>query len=152
MWLSYHSYQVSNLGRIKGVKGAILKGHYSLAGYHQFTLNGKKTTGHELVWSAFKGEKVVGNVINHIDGNKLNNRLSNLEEVNHQENMWKAANETNAWGYRQVEEFNDDGEVLNVYNNASEAARKIGILPGSMRNTIKRNGKCHNGLRYRYVK
>ncbi len=105
-----------------------------------------------MVWSAFKGEKVVGNVINHIDGNKLNNRLSNLEEVNHQENMWKAANETNAWGYRQVEEFNDDGEVLNVYNNASEAARKIGILPGSMRNTIKRNGKCHNGLRYRYVK
>ena len=35
--------------------------------------------------------------INHIDGNKHNNRLSNLEEVSHQENMQKAADETNAW-------------------------------------------------------
>lgn len=79
------------------------------------------------------------------------NRLSNLELVSHKENMQKAANETNAWNFRQVEEVNELGEVLNVYKNASDAARAIGIQPGSMRNTIRRKGKCYNGLYYRYI-
>ena len=67
-----------------------------------------------------------------------------------QENMQKAADETNAWNFRKVGEYNDKGELLNVYLNASDAARQIGILPGSMRNTIRRNGKCFNGLMYKY--
>ena len=107
--------------------------------------------GQVLVWETFKNYKKENTDINHIDGNKHNNRLSNLEEVSHQENMQKAADETNAWNFRKVGEYNDKGELLNVYLNASDAARQIGILPGSMRNTIRRNGKCFNGLTYKYL-
>lgn len=90
-------------------------------------------------------------VINHINGNKHDNRLCNLEEISHQENMLKASEETNAWGFREVGEFDEVGNMLRKFANASVAAREIGILPGSMRNTIRRNGKCHNGLSYRYL-
>lgn len=90
-------------------------------------------------------------VINHINGNKHDNRLCNLEEISHQENMLKASEETNAWGFREVGEFDEAGNMLRKFANASVAAREIGILPGSMRNTIRRNGKCHNGLSYRYL-
>lgn len=90
-------------------------------------------------------------VINHINGNKHDNRLSNLEEVTHQENLYKAAVQTNAWNFKKVGEFNEKGELLRTFPNASEAGRAIGILPSSMRNSIRRNGRCKNKLYYRYL-
>lgn len=103
------------------------------------------------MWETFVGEKREDNVINHINGNKWDNRLSNLEEVTHQENMQKASEETNAWNFKRVGEYNDKGELLNIYLNASDAARAINILSSSMRNTIRRKGKCFNGLTYKYI-
>ena len=41
---------------------------------------------HRLVWLAFHGEISPDKEMNHLDGNKLNNRLDNLEEVTCQEN------------------------------------------------------------------
>lgn len=148
-WKEYEGFLVSNLGRIKGRNGRILSGHRNISGYIQY--GGDHYLGQVLVWEAFNGKKNPGNVINHINGNKHDNRLSNLEEVTHQENMVKASEETNAWGFREVGEFDENGTMLRKFANASVAAREIGILPGSMRNTIRRNGKCYNGLSYRYL-
>lgn len=153
IWKEYKDtgYLVSNLGRVRGIKNKILSGTRLMSGYISYSLSRENLLGHLLVWMTFVGNKKENADINHIDGNKHNNRLSNLEEVSHQENMQKAADETNAWNFRKVGEYNDKGELLNVYLNASDAARQIGILPGSMRNTIRRNGKCFNGLTYRYL-
>ena len=151
VWKEYLGYSVSNLGRVKGKRGQILKGTALDCGYISHMINSRSSLGHILVWEAFNGEKHNGMVINHINGNKHDNRLGNLEEISHQENMLKASEETNAWGVREVGEFDDSGNMLRKFANASVAARAIGILPGSMRNTIRRNGKCHNGLSYHYL-
>ncbi len=42
---------------------------------------------HRLVWEAFNGTIPSGKEINHIDGNRANNRLSNLQLVTRSENM-----------------------------------------------------------------
>lgn len=151
IWKEYLGYEISNLGRVKGKAKRILKGTNLDCGYIGYSINGRSYLGHLLVWGAFNGEKNDKMVINHINGNKHDNRLSNLEEVTHQENLLKASEETNAWGFREVGEFDDEGNMLRKFPNASAAARAIGILPGSMRNTIRRNGKCHNGLSYKYL-
>lgn len=147
---------VSNLGRVKNTKtNKIVKGTTRTDGYHQTRLqvynNGKSILTHRLVWLAFVGEIEEGMVINHINGDKSDNRLENLEKVSHQENMIKASTETNVWNFSRVGEFNKEGEMLRIFANASEAAREIGILPSSMRNTIRMNGSCFNGLIYKYL-
>ena len=42
---------------------------------------------HRLVWTAFKGEIPAGYEINHIDGDRANSRLDNLEIVTRSDNM-----------------------------------------------------------------
>lgn len=148
-WKEYNDFKVSNLGRVIGKNNKILKGHKSDCGYISY--GGDHILGHILVWEAFNGQKQSGMVINHINGNKHDNRLVNLEQVTPKENSRKAATETNAWGFRQVGEYDDKDNLLQIYPNASEAARAIGILPSSMRNSIRREGKCSNGLRYKYI-
>ena len=150
-WREYCGYKISNLGRVKNLKDNILLGTSMDCGYINYLIKGRRILGHVLIWEVFNGPKKDGMVINHINGNKHDNRLLNLEEITHQENLRKASEETNAWGFREVGEFDEKGNMLRKFANASVAAREIGILPGSMRNTIRRNGKCHNGLYYKYL-
>lgn len=85
-------YQVSNLGRIKSFKqfkqGKILKPIKGNCGYLQITLDrnlGLNKRVHRLVLESFLGKSE--NLINHINGDKLDNRLINLEYCTSVENM-----------------------------------------------------------------
>lgn len=47
---------------------------------------------HRLIWQSFNGELKEGEFINHINGNKLDNRIENLEKVTFIENIEHAFN------------------------------------------------------------
>lgn len=89
----WSNYQVSNLGRVRHIH--IIKSRTSNNGYLRASLSrgvgaAKAAplgfTIHGLVAGAFIGERPQGLVINHIDGNKLNNRPENLEYITQGEN------------------------------------------------------------------
>ena len=90
-------YKVSNYGRVKSVrfgKENILNACVSQKGYLRVNLSkigsGKCLEVHQLVALAFL-EKPDGDFeIDHRDGNKLNNHVSNLEWVTHGENLRRA--------------------------------------------------------------
>lgn len=73
---------------------AILRPRKHTSGYYQVTLweSGKQRDHyiHRLVYEFWKGTIPTGLEINHIDGNKLNNNIENLEALTHQENMHHA--------------------------------------------------------------
>jgi hypothetical protein len=64
---------------------------YGKPSYFRVTLwkegKGKKFLVHQLVTLAFIGKCPEGHNVNHIDGNKQNNHISNLEYVTHSENQ-----------------------------------------------------------------
>jgi hypothetical protein len=94
---NYSLYQASNKGNIKTnnwkntKKTAILKPALDKNGYLRTVLirdDGKYTTikVHRIISSAFLGD-ITGMEVNHKDGNKSNNDISNLELVTHSENI-----------------------------------------------------------------
>lgn len=92
-------YQVSNLGRIKTFnykrsgKEAILKLNANTKGYlgTQLTKNGiqKSIKVHVLVAKYFIGIRPEGATIDHVDGNKTNNTVANLQYLSNRENVSK---------------------------------------------------------------
>tara|TARA_R110000822_G_scaffold79199_4_gene189569 strand:+ start:206 stop:682 length:477 start_codon:yes stop_codon:yes gene_type:complete len=88
-------YQVSNFGRVKsliGLTDRILKANVVGSGYNAISLSkeGKVVTKriHQLVAMSFLGHEPNGHalVVNHIDFDKTNNHVSNLEIVTNREN------------------------------------------------------------------
>lgn len=98
------SFSVSNLGRVlshkrlvpptgphqktKTVRTRVLKNLLGNKGYYRVQISGRKYLVHRLVAQAFvhNPEKEKYNVVNHLDGNKINNLPSNLEWVSHKLN------------------------------------------------------------------
>lgn len=82
-------YEVSNLGNIRK-DGEIIDLEYSSVGYYKAPISFKfglfRPWVHRIVAAYFCENPKNVNVVNHIDGNKLNNCASNLEWVTQSEN------------------------------------------------------------------
>lgn len=93
-------YQVSNFGRVRGlarkdnlgrrINSRLLKTHRDKDGYSVVTLTKDKRVKsvkvHRLVAVAFIPNELSLPEVNHVDGNKSNNRVDNLEWCTHKSN------------------------------------------------------------------
>jgi len=79
-----------------------LKFRENTGGYLVTKINKKEYRKHRLIYFAYNQDWDIDNnciktnVIDHIDGDKLNNNIENLRNVTHQQNQW---NRTKAKGY-----------------------------------------------------
>lgn len=84
-------YEVDTDGNIFGKHGKKIKPQLSKDGYYYFNqyLDGKMYHKriHRVVCETFISNPEQKEFVNHIDGNKLNNKLTNLEWVTHSENL-----------------------------------------------------------------
>jgi len=86
-------YLVSNFGRVKTLyksnrnKTGFLSEFGHNLGYRRVKLKDKTRYVHTLVAEAFLDKYQENLDVNHIDGNKSNNHLSNLEYLTHGDNM-----------------------------------------------------------------
>ncbi|MHB1922719.1 MAG: HNH endonuclease signature motif containing protein [Chitinophagaceae bacterium] len=80
-----------NFWRKKGIPPRQIKSRIGRDGYYsvRLTREGKTSTKlvHRILAEAFVKNSLNRPFVNHIDGNKLNNDIGNLEWVTHAENM-----------------------------------------------------------------
>ncbi len=104
MWYLNKIKKVHTNGTILGLRGRALKGTVNPNGYLKISIyedeSGKirKIRAHRLVWEYFNGPIPEGLVVDHIDGDKLNNNIDNLQLLTHGDNTRKHYNNNNKKG------------------------------------------------------
>jgi len=86
------NYLLTDEGDVISLKGIpkVLVCPIKAKGYRYFTVQGKQVTVHSAIATAFIGPRPQGFEVNHKDGDKLNNRVDNLEYVTSSENTMHA--------------------------------------------------------------
>lgn len=87
-------YIATSCGEVIGKRGRVLKQILKPNGYLHFSRsegygNPQQTLTHRFVWEHFNGPIPKGLVVDHVDGDRLNNRLENLQVITCRENIRK---------------------------------------------------------------
>lgn len=140
----YPRHEVSSFGRIRhnclNGKLRYIVGTRDSCGYPRTWINGRKRV-HQLVAEAFLGPIPPDKEINHIDGNRANPRLENLEIVSHRENMLHAVRLRDTWlpckGSLNVHSRLSESQVKEIRASkgkvpAPELARLYSVTKGSI--------------------
>lgn len=167
-------YQISNLGRVKRLcewvgnkyakkyvkKQSILKGTLDNVGYITVTLSknskNKKYRVHRLVSQFFIPNPDNFPQVNHIDGNKQNNNVNNLEWCDNNYNIHHAI-KNGLWGHRsdnikkKVNQYDINNIYINSYESITEAEKKLGINNTSISQCCKGKRKTAGGYIWKYV-
>lgn len=164
--------QASNLGRIKsfyGYKyGRILKQTYDNNGYgyHRVHINHHRYYPYRLVAQTFISNPENKPEVNHIDGNKSNNRVDNLEWATRSENQKHAyklglqkpsENQKHAvskWNkehrVKKVYQYDVKGDLLNVFKSQQEAAKILNLSEASISRILNEQRNNRKGYILKY--
>jgi hypothetical protein len=112
-------YEVSSIGNIKSIRrGIVLSLRVDKGGYKACTLCNelKKTFKvHRIVYNAFVGDLDNLLVIDHIDGNKINNEYTNLRQIPTRENTTLGkSRKSNYRGVRLFKQNNKWGAEIQI--------------------------------------
>lgn len=129
-------YLISNFGRLlsaprNGTKSEwhFMSPHF-VGGYIQYVLSKnnhkKEFKAHRLVAEAFLPNSENKREVNHIDGDKYNNKLDNLEWSTSSENQLHAFYELGK-GIKAVKQLSKDGKLIKVWRSIKEASISLGI-------------------------
>lgn len=159
-------YAILSDGRVLGKAGVVLKLHKGTSGYMQVNCykNGKlhKTfLVHRLVASAFIPNPENFPEVNHLDGDKSNNRFTNLKWVTRSENI-KHGIDTGLikksmvgrvgkkhWRSIPLIMYDFSGNMTE-FESAGEAAKETGFNRKAIFDAISGKLKTYKGYKWRY--
>jgi hypothetical protein len=146
-------YYVSNLGRFKDSEG-LIRNNYKVNenGYIRVYIYNKTYAVHRLVAFAFLENPDNKKQVNHIDGNKLNNKLDNLEWATNKENQihkFKTGLGNNFT--RKIIQYDLEGNLIKEFKSITSAAKEIGVSKGNIQGVLLNKRKSAGGFIWKYL-
>lgn len=146
-------YQVSSWGRVKNYRsGRVLKCDKTTYGYLRVTLvnngNIQHQLVHRLVAEAFIPNPENKPQVNHIDENKENNCVENLEWCTRSENMNHGTRNLRASKTNSIPIVCIETGV--EYYGIKECARNMGLHDGNITSVLKGKRKHTGGYTFKY--
>ena len=152
----FENYEVSNLGKVRNIKsGRILKPHLNHNGYlkhHLYKHNKlKELFLHRIIAIAFIDNPEEKPQVNHIDENKLNNDLSNLEWCTVRENLIHGTRTKRVAEKlsQKVIQLDLNDNVLNEFESMRQAERETGVSVGNISSCCNGKTKSAGGYKWR---
>lgn len=160
-------YQISNLGNVRSFSGngrgelnetpKLLTNFVDIYGYSKVILrdiNGKQVNcrTHRLVAYAFVPNPQNYDQVNHINEDKLDNRVENLEWCDskynnnhgtHTERMAKGLSKT-------IVQYDKKGNIIREWQGANEVMKQLGFRQGNITECCQGKRKSANGFIWRY--
>ena len=170
---NFNGYQVSNKGRVRTHnkksytkkhgerhwKNRILhfKGENYKTGYRvDLWKNGKPYTllVARLVAFTFYGEDINNHylTVDHLDGNRLNNNLENLELVSQKENILRAFENGLVKTQIKIKIFDKENKDFKIYRSMAKASEAINKNHGYISGKIKKNIFENKNYKWEIVK
>lgn len=154
-------YQISSLGRVKSSRHDIILKTYVNRGYHQVHLskNNIKSsrTIHRLVAEASIPNPENKPQVNHIDEDKSNNSMSNLnwmtakENSNHGTRSLRVGVASGKTRSKPVKAINVTSGVTLKFESAAQCAKILSVSQGNVTRTLKGRSKTVGGYYVEYL-
>lgn len=153
----YDGYQVDRNGNVYSKKTEKYLHPNAYGGYNRLNLyqDGKKKlmTVHRLVAMTFVKNPNNDVIVNHIDGDKTNNTVENLEWISQKKNVQHSV-DTRLQGKftKCVVQLDKNNKEINRYSSIQEAAKKTGIKHQNISLVCWNKGKTAGGYKWRFTK
>ena len=166
-------YKISSEGKVKSLgngkstnplhkESKLIKTNVSTRGYEKIKLfkDGKRYyfNLHRLVADNFLFNKDGKREVNHKDGNKLNNAVSNLEWVSASENQKHAyemglqvarKGSENAQS-KQIKQLTLDGQLVRIFGSIQEVTRELGFNTFGIIKCCKKEKKYKTAYKFKW--
>lgn len=142
-------FHISDHGRMENKNGIIRVPHETSYGYLSLTINHRSYRAHRLVALTFLEKPDGKDIVNHIDGDKANCKVSNLEWVTPLENNIHAVKE----GLTKtvaINQYDLDGRFIKTHQSVVSAQRDLKITKGHIFTSLK-TGFTTAGYQWRYA-
>lgn len=147
------TYWVSNLGRFKNSFGIIvINSKPTLSGYRVVGIDNATYRLHRVVAQTFIENPENKEQVNHIDGNKTNNAVNNLEWVTNQENQihkFKTGLGNNFT--RKIGQYDLEDNLIKEFGSIVGAAKELNIGKSGIWGVCKNRYKQTGGFIFKYL-
>lgn len=150
----FDNYSVSNKGQVKNIQTEKILTPIMNSGYYTVHLYGsninKRLRIHRLVAINFINNPNNYKIVNHKDGNKLNNCIENLEWCTHKQNIQHAHDTHLIRTKKAVIQLSLDGKTLNRFDSIREASRQTGVNHRCISYVCNKKMFTSGGFKWKY--